>query len=220
MQLKFALPFLRNLTANNKKEWFDTNKTQYQSAKAEFEQFVTLTIERLRASDPFIGPVAAKDCTFRIFKDVRFSKDGSPYKTNFGAFIAHGGRKSKFAGYYIHVEPEKSFVGGGIYMPEPDVLQKIRQAVFDQPETLKSILSTTAFAKLFSGIYGDKLKMAPKGFPKDFDNIDLLKHKHYAVACNVQDAFWESPKLADNLMEVFEAQKPFNQYLNSLISDS
>jgi len=219
MHLKLVLPFLRDLSKNNDKEWFAANKSRYQAAKTEFETFIASMIDSLRRVDPTLGPVAAKDCTFRIFRDVRFSKDPSPYKTNFGAYIAQGGRKSPLAGYYIHVESDKSFVGGGIYMPEPAVLKTIRTAIFEQPETLKLIINQAQFKTHFSTLYGEKLKLAPKGFPKDFPDVDLLQYKHYAVAKNVGDDFWEHPEVVETLTEIFKAQMPFNHFLNGCIAD-
>ena len=128
--MKEILKFLELLSGNNNREWFEANKPMYQSAKSLYETLITNTITGIGAFDSSIGHPLAKDCLFRIFRDVRFSKDKAPYKTNFGAFIASGGRKSPKSGYYIHIEPEKSFIGGGIYMPQPDVLKKLRQEVY------------------------------------------------------------------------------------------
>ncbi len=217
MNNKIILGFLKDLKVNNNRDWFKANDMRYQLAKNEFEDFIDEVIPALKKIDKEIDVLNAKDCIFRIFKDVRFSKDKNPYKTNFGAFIAKGGRKSKYAGYYIHVEPGKSFVGGGIYMPEAPELKAIREEIYNNSESFKKIINNPSFKKYFTEIYGDKLKTAPKGFPKDFKDIDLLKFKHYAVVHNIKDSFWNSENLLSNLSEIFKAQLPFNRFLNKAI---
>ena len=160
---------------------------------------------------------SAKECTFRIFRDVRFSKNKLPYKTNFGAYIAKGGRKSPFAGFYVHIEPTDSFVGGGVYMPESKYLKAIRTGIFEDVEAYKTIINSAEFKKYFDGVYGEKLKSAPRDFPKEFSDIELLKNKHYAVVHQVSDAFWTSENLFDNLSQIFEIQFRFNAFLNKAI---
>ena len=125
-----TIAFLKRLKMNNNKEWFDSNKNQYLEAKDEFEKLVDNLIQGTNKFDKKISSdLKAKNCTFRIYKDVRFSKDKSPYKTNFGASINPGGKKALFVGYYLHVEQGNSFLAGGVYMPEPPVLQAIRQEI-------------------------------------------------------------------------------------------
>jgi len=219
MKIKIILEFLNALEVNNNRNWFKSNEDGFRLARTEFENFIEEMISVLRKIDEDVVNVNAKDCIFRIYKDVRFSKDKNPYKTNFGAFIAGGGRKSKYAGYYIHIEPGKSFVGGGIYMPEPEILKKIRVQIFHNANALKKILTGSDFEKYFNGIYGEKLKTVPKGFPKDFKDIDLLKHKHYAVVHEVKDSFWNSKNLKENLLGIFKIQYPFNLFLNKAIEN-
>lgn len=217
MNSKNILGFLKDLKVNNNRDWFKINEMRYQLAKNEFEDFIEEVIPALKKIDKEIDVLYAKECVFRIFKDVRFSKDKNPYKTNFGAFIAKGGRKSKYAGYYIHLEPGKSFIGGGIYMPEAPELKAIREKIYNNAGQFKKIINSHSFKKYFREIYGEKLKTAPKGFPKDFGDIDLLKFKHYAVTSEVKDSFWNSKNLLPGLSEIFKAQLPFNQFLNSAI---
>ena len=217
MDLKKPTQFLTQLRKNNNRSWFNANKAQYTEAKKEFEQFVEILIPIIKDIDPGIDVTSAKECMFRIFRDVRFSKDKLPYKTNFGAFIAKGGRKSPFAGYYIHLEPGESFVGGGVYMPESKYLKAIRTEIYENVEGYKKIINSAAFKKHFSGIYGDKLKSAPRDFPKDFEDIDLLKNKHYVVAQKVANSFWTSEKSIEELIKIFEIQFLFNQFLNRAI---
>ena len=218
MDLHIPINFLDELKSNNDKEWFQKHKALYDEARGEFEQFIGILIPVIRDIDPDVDAMHPKECMFRIFRDVRFSKDKSPYKTNFGAFIAKGGRKSPYAGYYIHVEPGQSFVGGGAYMPESQYLKAIRTEIYDNVDEYKTIICGTGFKKYFGGIFGEKLKTAPKGFPKDFPDIDLLKNKHYAVACKVDDDYWFSDNLIDDLAEVFKVLFVFNKFINNVIS--
>ncbi len=125
-----TLKFLQALKKNNSKEWFDTNRKQYESAKVDFAALVDAIIHSFGKKDPSIAGLLAKECVFRINRDVRFSKNKDPYKTNMGASITAGGKKVMMAGYYFHLEPGgKSFVGGGLYMAEPDKLKKVRQEI-------------------------------------------------------------------------------------------
>ncbi len=218
MNLNLIIDFLIDLQFNNNRNWFKENNERYLKAKGEFEQFIDLLIPELKQLDDSIDISSSKESIFRIFRDVRFSKNKEPYKTNFGAFLAKGGRKSSYAGYYIHIEPDRSFVGGGIYMPEPRILHSIRTEVYENIEEFKRIINNQNFKKYYSEIYGDKLKMSPKGFPKNFPDIDLLKYKHYAVTYTVNNSFWSGKEVIETLMDVFRAQYPFNQFLNRAVA--
>jgi uncharacterized protein (TIGR02453 family) len=218
MNLKTSFDFLLELQFNNNRQWFQNNEEFYKKAKTEFEDFTAELIAGLGKFDSEIGDLSPKDCTFRIYRDVRFSKDKEPYKNNMGAFIVKGGKKSPFAGYYVHLEPGGSFVGGGVYMPEKSVLDAIRNEIYSNPETLKIILNQKEFSSYFNEIYGEKLKTAPKGFPKDFADIELLKHKHYALAHSLCDDFWTNENLSAEILKVFKAMKDFNDYFNGIIN--
>jgi uncharacterized protein (TIGR02453 family) len=217
MNFKKIYKFLIDLKLNNNRTWFMENNESYQFVKTEFEQFIEILIPKLKQFDTDIDVNSAKECVFRIYRDVRFSKIKEPYKTNFGAFIARGGRKSSFAGYYVHIEPDRSFIGGGIYMPPPDILKLLRTEIFENIEKFKHIINDAIFKKYFKEIYGDKLKSAPKGFPNDFSDIDLLKYKDYTVIHNTKKSFWTSEKLLNNLTNICKIQYPFNRFLNTAI---
>ncbi|NEX14461.1 MAG: TIGR02453 family protein [Prosthecochloris sp.] len=220
MSLQVTVDFLGRLMANNDREWFQEHKLLYDDARGAFEQFIAMLIPLVREIDPDVDVMIPKECIFRIFRDVRFSRDKSPYKTNFGAFIAKGGRKSPYAGYYLHIEPEASFVGGGAYMPESHYLKAIRNGIFENAEEYRTIIQREDFRKYFGGLFGEKLKTAPKGFPKDFPDIDLLKNKHYAVTHRVDDDFWTSEGMTENLKTIFSALYVFNRFLNNAISSA
>lgn len=214
MAIPKTIEFLRQLVCNNNKEWFDANKDQYLEAKKEFEQFTASMIKKAQKVDPDIKELDPKKCTFRIYRDVRFSKDKTPYKNNFGAFINAGGKKSPFAGLYLHVEPDASFIAGGS-VPNPKILPAIRTAINENPKQFEKILSSAELKKHFGGLQGEQLKRAPKGFDNDAPHVDLLKFKHYALSHKVEDEFWLEKNLEDNIIDLFEVVQPFNAFVNA-----
>lgn len=184
--------FLTNLKHNNSKEWFHAHKTEFIEAQAIFVDFLAKILEKIAVFDPDIKGLTPKNCIYRIYKDVRFSKDKSPYKLNFGANIVPGGKKTQTAGYYIHIEPSGSFIGGGIYQPEPKVLYQLRENIQKNPQKLLKILHQTEFKKIFKDFEPlNRLKTAPKGFDKNDPNIEILKNKHFVVIQKLPDALME-----------------------------
>jgi uncharacterized protein (TIGR02453 family) len=213
--MKRILTFLGDLKNNNNREWFDQNRERYQEAKTIFEEYVDKLIGEVSVIDPSVGMPAAKDCIFRIFRDVRFSADKLPYKTNFGAFVVSGGRKSPRAGYYLHIEPGSSMIGGGIYMPQPDVLKKLRQEIYFDAPAFKKVLEEKNFKKFFDKLEDfDKLKRPPKDFDAGFPDIDLLLYKSYAVMHGIQDEVVVSDGFIREVTEACKAMKGFNAFLN------
>ena len=208
------LNFLISLGKNNNREWFEKNKTQYLSAKKSFDDFVLLLIQTAKSIDPEIGYLEPKNCTFRIYRDIRFSKEKTPFKTNFGAYISRGGKNSEWAGYYFHLEPSESFIAGGKYQPQGPTLKAIRDAIFYEPENFRAILEKPSFKKHFNGIMGDTLKTAPQGYPKDHPDIDLLKYKGYAVYQPLNTQMLKSPDLLDEIRTAWQELKIFNDFLN------
>jgi uncharacterized protein (TIGR02453 family) len=212
--MKTVLEFLDKLKVNNTREWFEANRKQYVMAKTEFEKFLNGLIPAVFSFDPEIGSLTAKDCIFRIFRDVRFSKDKSPYKTNMGGFICKGGRKGAYAGYYVHIEPGNSMLAGGIYMPPPDILKKARQEIYFNADEFKGILNAKDFKRNFKVMEDDKLIRPPKDFPADFKDIDLLKYKSYTVFHAMTDEVVMSKNLPEYIAGVFKVMHPFNRFLN------
>jgi len=164
MEFERLLKFLNQLKDNNNRDWFNENKKEFVELKKQFEVYIDQLIPKVKQLDGFNGSLSAKDCIFRIYRDVRFSKNKDPYKTHFGAYLANDGRKSRFAGYYIHIEPNGSFAGGGVYHPEASVLKELRYEIMDRTDEFKKIISVPGFKKVFPEIYGDKLKTAPSLF--------------------------------------------------------
>ncbi len=210
-----TLAFLKNIKTNNNKDWFDKNKERYLEAKEEFEIFVDKLIKGATKFDKRISPeLKGKDCVFRIYKDVRFSKDKTPYKSNFGASINPGGKKSLVAGYYLHLEPGASFLAGGVYMPQPDMLNAIRQEIDYNSEAFLKILKSASFKKFFKGLdEDDKLKTAPKGFEKDHPHIEILKNKHFIVSYPLSDKQLMEKNADATILAGFKAMHPFLEYL-------
>ena len=213
------LKFLRLLSENNNRDWFHENKTLYQKAKEDFELVTLQMIAIVNEADPKIGPLEPKDCIFRIFRDTRFSKDKTPYKNNFGAYVNRGGRKSQFAGYYLHIQPDSSFVACGIHMPDPKVLNAVRQEIYHYPEEFKKILKSSSVKNTFGDIVGDKLKMAPKGFDQSFQDIDLIKMKSFNLIKYLNDNEILDEKFKFRFSEMIKVMVPFNQFFNQVIAD-
>ncbi|MBE0649598.1 MAG: DUF2461 domain-containing protein [Bacteroidales bacterium] len=216
--MKQALEFLRELKQNNNREWFIENKSRYESSRKMIIQFLDQKmIPGLAAFDPSVQNIMGKQCLFRIYRDIRFSKDKTPYKTNFGASIGLAGRKLQTAGYYLHIEPGNSFIGGGIYHPTSEELKAIRKEVYYSIDKLNKIRSNPDFKKVFGDITGDQLQRAPLGFPKDFPHLELLRFKDYLVMKSLTDEELLKPDLDQYLLGIFKLQKPFNDFLNEAL---
>jgi len=215
--MQTLLQFLNELKENNNKEWFNENRKAYDASKEQMLFFTEIMIQELRKMDSDIPALSAKDCLFRIFRDVRFSNDKSPYKTNMGSFIAPGGRKSDLAGYYVHFEPGASFIGGGVWCPAADVLRAIRMEIYEHPDGFKEVLYDNDFKEYFTEIMGEKLKTAPKGFDKEFEDIDLLRYKSYAFGYSLTDEQVLSADLVELAVSVFRQLSHMNRFLNDAI---
>ena len=212
-----VLNFLSELRINNNKEWFDQNRDRYEESRKKVLFLTELVIHEVSKFDPEIGSLTAKDCVFRIFRDVRFSHDKTPYKINMGSFIARGGRKSMGAGYYLHIEPGGSFVGGGSYCPPADSLKALRTEIFDHPDDFKKLIYSDSFRRTYPEMYDDKLKTPPKGFPKDFPDIDLLKYKSYAFTSRIDDSVVAGDAYVGKIIDAFKELAPVNRFLNTAI---
>jgi uncharacterized protein (TIGR02453 family) len=214
---KSTLDFLSSLKINNNRDWFIQNRSLYQEAKVNFESFVQEIINNIIEFEPIMKGLEAKSCVYRINRDIRFSNDKSPYKANFGAFIVRGGKKNgdKFAGYYIHLEPGNNMIAGGAYMPPAPWLNVIREKIDEEPDNFKRIINAKDFIHYFKKIDGEQLKKAPKGYPSDHPDIDLLKFKSYLVVNEVSDELVLQDDYFSHVMRVIRAMKPFNDFLNS-----
>jgi uncharacterized protein (TIGR02453 family) len=217
---KETFQFLRDLKLNNHKEWFDLNRPKYSRIRNDFEDFINQVILEVGRFDQEAAQTTAKASVFRINRDIRFSNDKLPYKTNIGAFIAKGGRKGINAGYYLHIEPESCFLAGGIYMPSGPALKALRTEIYENIQEFKELLHAPSFVKHFGGrLEGEKLKSAPIGFPKDFPDMDYLKYKHYTMIKNEPDSICQKSGFLDEVIAVFGAMAPLNHFLNRALEN-
>jgi uncharacterized protein (TIGR02453 family) len=213
-----TISFLKQLRKNNNKPWFDENRKRYEAAKLDMERLVQSVIDAHAKNDPTIADLKAKACMFRINRDVRFSKDKSPYKTNFGASINAGGKKSMRAGYYLHIEPGgQSFAGGGIYMPMPPDLKKVRQEIDYNLEEFKSIVEGRKFKSVFGKLMDSedmKLSRVPQGFEKDSPAAGYLMYKSYVAGRSFTDAEISDKTLLKKIIESFSTLQPMLTFIN------
>ncbi len=211
--------FITDLSENNYREWFQENKTRYQQCKENLLHNLEIIIHEVGKFDKSILGNKPGDCIFRINRDIRFSNNKEPYKTNFGAFIAPGGRNKGKAGYYVHIEPGNSFLAGGIYMPSSPVLKAIRKEIFENYTEFLAIVQDKEFIHQFGGITGDKLKTRPVGFPEDFEGLEYLKFKHYTVIKSCPESDFTSDHFIADTANAFCTLFPLNQFLNEAIEN-
>ncbi|MCB1160561.1 MAG: DUF2461 domain-containing protein [Leptospiraceae bacterium] len=217
MQTDRILNFLTELKKNNHKTWFEENKEEFRKSYQDFSEFTEVLIAGIENFDPTLKGVRAKDCIFRIYKDTRFSKDKTPYKTNFGAFMKGGGKKTSSAGYYLHLEPEKSFIAAGVYQPPAPELWKIRTAIAEKPEILQKILLEKKLKTEFGELEGERVKTAPKGFSKEHPAIELLRFKSYILMKEISSDELKVKNASVNLLKSYEIAKDFNFYFNRIL---
>lgn len=218
-----TLTFLQKLAKNNNKPWFDSNRNLFEAAKADFEQVVGRIIKQLGKTDEDIAMLTAKECTFRQYRDVRFSKDKTPYKINMGASMDRDGKKSGFAGYYFHLEPgDQSMVGGGLWMPEAAALKKVRQEIDYCREEFLGIVQIKSFIKHFGDLERGEYSLSrePKGYEKDNPVIEYLKLKSFVAIRKVNDEELLSKGLVEKAVSSFEALTPLIKFINRALSDT
>ncbi|MFN8438147.1 MAG: DUF2461 domain-containing protein [Cytophagales bacterium] len=213
--MKKVLDFLTELQSNNNKDWFSAHKKDYEQAKKEFSTYLEQVLQEMEAFETGTSNLTVSSCMFRINRDIRFSTDKSPYKINFGASINVFGKKSPKAGYYIHVQPNASFVGGGMYMPEPEVLKSVRQEIDYNLEDFEAILTNEKFKHIYPNLISDdKLQRPPKGYEADNKAIEYLKNKHFACLHNLSDSELLGKEIVPKTVESFQVLQPFIKFLN------
>jgi uncharacterized protein (TIGR02453 family) len=210
-----TIQFLEQLKNNNTKAWFDANRVQYEVSKKEFLHLNQAIIEELSKFDATVVGLEAKACLFRINRDVRFSNDKSPYKTNFSAYIAEGGKKSSSCGYYFHLEPGKSAIGGGMWQPDAKVLAKVRQEIDYNFNDFKKIIKNASFVKSFGSISGAQLKTTPKGYPADHPAIEYLKYKSWIGMHSFTDKEITDKAFVSNFCKQAKVLKPLLDFFNT-----
>jgi len=216
---KDTLNFLSELERNNNRDWFNDYKHLYLKAKDNMETVVDQIISGVSDFDKSVERLEAKNCIFRIYKDTRFSKDKTPYKTNIGASLVEKGPKTlNHAGYYIHIEPGKSFLAGGVYMTEPKNLKAIREKISAEGEDFLKIINKKSFRDNLE-LRGDKLVKVPQGFDKDNPMGDYLKFKQFTVFHSLSDEDVVNENFINRTVKIFKEIYPFNLFLNQAISD-
>ena len=228
--MKEILTFLRDLAANNNRPWFQANRSRYDEVRAHYENIVRSLLVRIAQFDPSIAHLDVKDCTYRIYRDTRFSADKSPYKRHLGTFISARGKQSYHAGYYLHLEPAKEddngeygfngcfAVGGTWYLPSK-ILKEVRMSILEDTTTFRSIVENAEFRRTFPTVGYELLKTMPKGFPKDFPHPEWLRPKVYSCGHQLSEDFFLSPHWLDDLAHIFQISKPFIDFLNDTIDD-
>jgi uncharacterized protein (TIGR02453 family) len=211
-----TLHFLSDLVQNNNRDWFQANRSRYDTAKAELEGFTARLLTAVSAFEqlPNTNP---KDCIFRINRDIRFSKDKAPYKPNFAVAIGPGGRHSGLIDYYLHIQPGgESFLGAGMWQATAAQLAAFRQEVDYNPDALKQIIDAPAFRAYYPEAWGEVLKTTPKGYPADHPDIDLLKRKQLFFMHRYRDEEVLSPVFAEEVAKGCRLIKPYCDFLNEL----
>jgi uncharacterized protein (TIGR02453 family) len=214
---KSTLEFLSDLKKHNERDWLQKNRNRYLEAKSNFENFIQAVIDKITAFDPILKGLEASSCTYRINRDIRFSNDKTLYKTHMGAFILRGGKQNgdRYAGYYIHVEPgNNSMIAGGAYIPPAPWLKIIREKIDEQGDKFLKIIENKEFANFFGQLEGEKLKTAPKGFPRDHPLIELLKMKSYLVSRMIPDREITSTDCFELIIKGSRIMKHLNDFLN------
>ncbi len=214
MLRKSTFNFLKEVKKNNNRDWFSSHKDLYEQAKSDAVQFLDQILKKSVRFEPLLKGVNAEKCIMRIYRDVRFSKNKDPYKTNFGLPFPGKIAGMEKTGYYLHIEPGASFVGGGYWMPTPEDLKKIRQEIDYNPKEIHKILENKEFRQLFGQLSEeDKLKNAPKEYPKDHPDIELLKLKQFVAFTPLSDKELMNESGVDTVLHAVKTLKPMIDFL-------
>lgn len=222
--MKETLNFLRELAGNNNREWFNAHKSEYQEIKQKIEALTATLISKIAEIEPQATMLSPADCLYRIYRDTRFSADKTPYKTHIGIYInprgiGTGGKKSEFCGYYIHIEPGNCFVAGGAWYPPAPLLKEYRNEIYNNIEEYLEIMENPDFAGHFKPYWTEPLKTAPKGFPKDWEYIDLLKPRSLTVAAHITEREMCSKNNITRIMELCKILKPYDDFFNFTLEE-
>ena len=239
MDARKILDFLRQVTANNNRPWFQEHRAEYDAARAEFEQGIQQALERIVSFDPEVANLTVKDCTYRFYRDTRFSADKSPYKNHLGAYINAKGKKALRGGYYIHLEPGHCLLSVGNYWLPTNILTSCRNEMMANTEEWLKCVESKAFLKYFKtpkkfegkdmnwdenwespqGFGLNKLKTCPSGFPKDWEYVKYLRLKDYCCWHHVEDDFFEGDAWLGEMEKIFRAGKPMMDFINAVVDD-
>lgn len=216
MITKNILRFLSSIKKNNNKAWLDANRGLYDDSKAEFTAAVAELLKGIAAFDNAFINLTPKECMFRLNRDVRFSKEKHPYKTNYAAYFNPAGKKGDGAGYYIHIEPGNSFAAAGIWQPPTEHLAKIRQEIDYNLDEWNKLLKEKKFKTAFSNGFSmsERLVRAPKGYDESNPGIEFLKMKSFVITRKFTDEELLDKNFLKSLTKTFESAKPFISFIN------
>ncbi len=217
---KDLFQFLKELRENNNREWFQANKKRYDALHATFVGHVQQLIDCIAAFDSEIAGLDARRCIYRIYRDLRFSQDKTPYKTHFGAYMTgFGGRTSPYGGYYVHLEPDAPFLSGGVWCPTSPMLKKLRRDIHDNMDEFLKIIEDKKFKKTYGKLEGETLIRMPQGFPANCEHGEILRHKQFVVSSIKTESFFCSQDWIKKTVEDFKVLQPFNRFLNYTVGE-
>jgi uncharacterized protein (TIGR02453 family) len=212
---KDSLQFIDDLKKNNNRDWFLANKSRYENYKKEYHKIIAKFLDAMKPHDPALEMLEVKNCTFRINRDIRFSKDKSPYKTHMGIWMNTNPGGNNAPGYYIHIEKGQSFIAGGFYSPEAAELKKIRKEIAFFYDDLEKIVGEKKFKSSFGNLNRENsLKTSPKDFEKDHPAIEFLKLKSFTASSPIDDKLLSDKDFVKKAAEKLIALKPLNEFLN------
>lgn len=238
MKVNLILPFLKDIMANNNREWFHAHRAEYDTARSEWQQGVSQALQRITGFDPEVGTQTVKDCLYRFNRDTRFSPDKSPYKNHFGAYINAKGKKALRGGYYIHIEPGNCLLAMGNYWLPTNILTACRNEIMARTDEWLKCVGGRDFKTFFlsdpnaqnpfvgndsangsSGFGLEKLKTCPAGFPRDWPHVEWLRLKDYCAWHSVEESFFQGDEWLDEMERIFKAAKPMMDFMNAVIDD-
>ena len=219
--MKEILDFLKRLSRNNNREWFNSHKDEYLKVKTRVDELTMQLIMAVASFDPEAAYLTPADCTYRIYRDTRFSADKTPYKTHIGIFINPPyGKKVNRMGYYLHIEPENCLLAAGTVCLPPKTVTAIRQSIYDNIDEYLAIIENPAFKKAYPEVGENCLKTAPKGIPRDWEHIALVRPRDYVATHRLEDSELCRQDFVAAAREIFSLAKPFNDFINFAIDDS
>ncbi|MEZ4968057.1 MAG: DUF2461 domain-containing protein [Flavobacteriaceae bacterium] len=204
--------FLENLKKNNSREWFQEHKTEFKALEAEVKNFYSVLMNTLKAHDDI-----EKLKMFRIYRDVRFSKDKTPYKTHFAGSFSRSGQQLR-GGYYLRIKPNETFIATGFWEPNKEDLLRIRKEFETDASEIRAIMNKKSFKEVWGEMRGDELKTAPSGFDKDHPNIDLIKKKQFIFMKNFSDQEVLSPNFLENVDLAFRTIRPYFDLMSDILT--
>jgi len=230
MDTRLILTFLKDVAANNSRQWFQDHRATYDAARGNFEEGVAKAIGRIATFDPSIAHITVKDATYRFYRDTRFSPDKSPYKRHLGAYIAAHGKKALHGGYYLHLEPGQCLVACGNYWLPTNILTACRNELMSNEQEWLRCVEDKTFLRYFGadedagwessqGFGLERLKTCPSGFPRDYEHMKYLRMKDYCCWHRVADDFFEGDRWLDDIEMMFGAAKPMMDFMNAVIDD-